>query len=296
MRQSTAPRRLRWPALLAVAALLAACLGGLTLVRVATAQTPPAPTEPPATSEPNPTSAPQSTAVPTSQNEDDEEEPPPAPPVVTVDVGTVAPEATRTRRPTRTPATTATTTPTPVVAGALRLTLSALPAEGPDGQMALRVLLANRDLLPAVDTTLEIRFPDSLELADPRADMGQVLPGSAVLHWYIPQLEPGAAAELLLPLASGPTTPSEATVCVLLLSAASPLEHCAALQLTAGPGAPTSGPAATEAAPLESEPLSPEPAPASALPWGWGLLLAGLGALGIWLGLRLRGGRPEDEA
>ena len=41
--------------------------------------------------------------------------------------------------------------------------------------------------------------------------------------------------------------------------------------------------------------FNPESAAAPALPWGWGLLLAGLGALGVWLGLRLRGGQSDED-
>lgn len=281
------------PMVLAVAALLALGLVGTLRVGLSTAQSPPAPTEPPATSAPDPTSAASATSVPAPRDDDDEEEPPP--PATAVEELTVAPDATRTRRPTRTPATTPTPSATPVVAGALRLTLSTLPAAGVDGQPALRVTLANRDAVPAIDATLEIRLPERVEVGEPRTDMGQALPGAGLLHWYIPRLEPGAGAELTLPFAPGSAQGQDLTVCVLLLSAASPLEHCAALRLAAGTSVTAAVATATVELPEDSALASAEPVPAPAPPWGWALLLAGLGALGLWLGLRRRGASPKDS-
>jgi hypothetical protein len=217
-----------------------------------------------------------------------ENEPPPAPPT---EVPSLTPFATHTRRPTRTPRTTATPTITPVVVGALRVTLAQEPAVAvPGGGVTLRLAVLNRDLAPAGDVTLEVTLPPELAPGSARTATGQVVTAGSAVRWYIPRLEAGAAALLELPASVRSAAGADSRVCVLLLSAASPLEHCIALRaepapptLAAGPGLGDVGATgASDSAPGTAARTGPPPELA------WGVLLAGLAALGAWLGLRLR--------
>ncbi len=283
---SLRPRPVWW---LGGALCLLACVA-LARSEPAAAQTAPPPTVE-ATAVPPPTDVPAlpPTAAPPPGDDDEDDEPPP--PAPSAEVPTATAPVTRTRRPTRTPRTTATHTATPVVAGALRLTLAQEPVlAAPGGGLTLRVLLTNRDLNPAVDVTVEVTLADELVPGPARTAVGQALAAEGAVRWYIPRLESGATALLELPAVVAAAAGPESRVCVLLLSAASPLEHCIVLRAepatpslarAPAPGDSESGASSGEAVPAPDRGgLPPELA--------WAVLLAGLVALGAWLGLRLR--------
>lgn len=257
------------------------------------------PPEPPTEAPPVPTEAPPApTAVPTAaparpaEREEDEEEPPP-PAQGAAETPTAAP-ATRTRRPTRTPRTTPTLTPVPFEVGALRLTLAAEPGAGQSGQdVVLQVALANRAAVPALGSTLEISLPDGLTLQRVEAVSGQTLQDGPLVRWYVPRLDPEAETSLRLTGLPAQAGERSLRLCVLLLSAGSPVEHCGLFRL-GGLGGERSAPP-TE--PLDVPTMAP---PGGAVPdelWprvaGWGLLALGLGVLGIWLGVQARGARAS---
>lgn len=291
-------------------AALAVCLLGLCLCagslapRSARAQTDPPPPPatdvppPPATDVPPPVppTAPPPTARPPEDRDDDDDEPDqPAPSPLPADpgAGTVALPA-RTPRPTRTPRTTVTPTPTPFVAGALRLTLAA--EAGAESAVTFRVGLINQGESPATDLTIDITLPPGLILDPIAGDPGQTARAGDLVRWYLPRLEPGAEAALRLSGLMALAGAGQVELCATLISAGSPLEHCARFDLAAAEadgGSGQTAPAAPESALPTAEPagtvLSELP---SAIASGWTLILLGVAALGVWLGLQRRGGRP----
>jgi hypothetical protein len=313
------PRRLLLGRAGAGLAGLAAAAGLLAaLVPRAAAQAPPLPTSPPATdvpatsppaTQPPPTAPPATapppappTAPPARPPADDDDEPGPAaatagPALIQGSLAT--PSVTRTRRPTRTPRTSPTPTATAAVAGSLRLTVFPLSL-GPEGA-AFRVAVENRDVVAADGVTLAITLPAGRGPGEPVAQSGQAFLDGPTAYWYLPHLEPAAGSELRVPLGVVPGPGETVRVCVGLLSAASPLEHCTAL---GGPGAAVAAPALVlgGAGALGPEdgatvPDAPPAGPAVLPPvLGWGLVLLGLGVLGAWLGLRLRPPAPASGA
>lgn len=277
--------------MLALAAVLR-----ITAPEPAHAQYPPPNTSEPPTSAPA-TDPPPTTAPPPTQRRRDEEEPV-APAPVTAVPSPDAPEATRTRRPTRTPRTTATPIPTPAVAAALRLTLAQdAPAAGGKTVRWL-IQLTNQGLTPAQDVTLELTLPAAVALANTRSTAGQTIREAGVVRWYVPLLEPGATVDLMLDGTLAQALDADSRLCALLLSDSSPLEHCFALRLATAAAEVDTSPRFPGSAPT---PLSPEPAPAVTRPdpglAGWGLVLVGLAVLGGWIGLRLASPRrPADGA
>jgi hypothetical protein len=190
-----------------------------------------------------------------------------------------------------------------VVAGFLRLTLA------PDPGGAL-VTLENRDLRSAQGLTLEVLPPPGRRALGGEAEAGQVFDAAGLVRWYVPELAPGAALRLTVALAAEPGRGPGGRWCALLLSAPSPLESCA--ELGGGAGSPTVPVPLAEGEPTAAPDVAPDAAPIAA-PTGestaapgagsalgewasWALVLAGLGLLGAWLGLRRRGPAPAPPA
>jgi hypothetical protein len=264
---------------------------------------PPPPTDvpQPATDVPQPeppTPPPEPTARPPEDDEDDEDDdedqPAPPPPATEAGAANSAPPL-RTLRPTRTPRTTATLTPTPFVAGALRLTLAA--ETGAETAAEFRVSVINQGEDPALDVTLDIAIPPGLIL-DPITDpSGQTARAGDLVRWYIPRLEPGAETTLRLGGVMAQLGGGGTELCATLLSAGAPLEHCARFDLAAG----AADALARDLPPAAAQTTLPTAVPAGtvvselpgALRSGWTLIIVGLAALGVWLGLQWRGGRAR---
>lgn len=294
---------MRW--LLAAAPIAGALLAALTVVpgraRPALAQmipstlqtipvdTPVPPTEPPTQAPTAPPAEP--TRVPESQEDregGDRSGPPPTPVVEPTIEGL---EPTRTRRPTRTPRTTATASPTPLVAGGLRLAVASEPRLLAAGQRAsLRISLANLTTQRVVDLTLQIRLPESVLVDEIDAGPGLISRAGGLVRWYLPGLDAGAAEALVMSGLVARAPAEGISVCALLLSNGSPAELCAVIGSTSaadGTRAPTEMPAAPVEAPIEA---TGDAVDRGTL--GLGVLLLGLGALGVALGLR----RPPPRA
>lgn len=218
---------------------------------------------------------------------------------------TQAPTPTGTRRPTRTPQASATPTTTPLPAGALRMVLALDPAprEAEIASVSVgdafeaRVRLSNIDTRPAHDLTLEITLPEALLADDARTARGEINRTDDVIRWFLPILEPASEVSLSVYGVAG----SEAAglrgqpMCVLLLSRGAPIEHC--LEIRVGPGGSFPGgeggpdqgafiPLPTAATGLG---LADVLAEAPSVLAGWGLLALGLGVLGLWAGISMRG-------
>lgn len=250
-----------------------------------TAAPPPAPTEPP--------------APPAARDDDDDDDAPaPPPPTETPVPGVV----TRTPRPTRTPRTTPTVAPTPMSVGVLRMTIETAPRADPDDPRATVVVtLANRGVDPALGITLDIDTAAGFLLDRADAAAGQTARAGALVRWYLPQIDPGAAPVLRLTGTPAEVGGQPAVVCATLISAGSPIEHCAPVQAPAE-DAGTRARAPSAATLPTAEPAGTLAAEApGALRSGWTLFVLGLLALGVWGGLqwRSRGGagprRIEDR-
>ncbi len=227
------------------------------------------------------------------------------PPEGEATIETPAPTPTGTRRPTRTPRATMTPTATPLPAGALRLVLALDPASPGDVAAPISVgepfrasvRLFNVDSLPALDLMLEIVLPAALLADDVRAARGEITRDEDVVRWYLPALEPASEVTLKVVGVAG----SEAgglrgqPLCVLLLSRAAPIEHCLEIRVAPQqtlPGAPAASgeidflalPTAETGVGL-SDVLAETPRVLA----GWGLLALGLGVLGLWAGVSMRG-------
>jgi hypothetical protein len=267
---------------------------------------PPAASEVPATSSAPaataPSAATQDPATPrapsASEDEDDEDAPPAAP---QQPVGPT-PEArpTRTRRPTRTPRTTPTVSPTPPVAGGLRLSLSAEPAVPVLRERASFLLeLRNQSQVDLTDLTVELVVPDVLLDYRVEARVGETARAGALVRWYLPSLPRDSATTLRISGSVARSGSGRTQLCALLLSAGAPLEHCASFEVLSsrvqpGVGASASPPSSNlPTAEPQRSPLEEAP---GALASGWTLLLLGLGILGAWLGLQLRGRREPRAA
>ena len=253
---------------------------------------PPAPTSPPpATAAAGETPAPAPSNRPAPAPSDDEDSPPPAAPLVPVATPELLP--TRTRRPTRTPRTTPTISPTPPVAGGLRLTLLAEPAQPLLRQrVSFVVELRNQSGQDLRELTLDISVPDVLLDFGVETRVGETARAGQLLRWYLPELPRDTGTSLRLSGMVARSGGGRTQLCVLLLSAGAPLEHCSAFEVLSAPAA----------APDADRSPSPDPGglptaePAGslleeggpALASGWGLLLLGLLILGAWLGLQLR--------
>lgn len=213
---------------------------------------------------------------------------------------TIAAPATRTPRPTRTPRVTPTGAPTPWTAGALKMTLAAeppLPVAGQAVRYELRLANAG-EALSAL--TIDLVLPADFRLERLDDPFGQSAQAADLVRWFVPRLEPDAEAVLGLSGLVDPAAAGPQTLCALLLSAGAPAEHCARFGLAQagaeGPEAGTPGSSAEAAWP------SPTPVPAATvwrdLSGGTGasglLLILGLGAFGVWLGLQRRSARGPE--
>ena len=182
------------------------------------------------------------------------------------------------------------------MAAALRITLEQESPPAVGQVVRWMVSLTNQGLTPALDVTLEVTLPAAMALSEAQSAVGQTITGGGTVRWYLPRLEPGATAELLLGGQLTQIPSPDSRLCALLLSDASPLEHCYTLRLAPSAGTlATSQPLPASAAsdlapPAPSTPASPVPGLA-----GWGLVIAGLAVLGAWLGLRLAGDRRPKE-
>lgn len=227
------------------------------------------------------------------------------PPEGATEEATALPTPTGTRRPTRTPRATTTPTTTPLPAGALRLVLALDPAQPGDADAPIAVgepfrasvRLLNVDSLPANDLTLEIMLPRALLADDVRSARGEITRDENLVRWYLPLLEPSSEVTLNVVGVAG----SEAgglrgqPMCVLLLSRAAPIEHC--LEIRVAPSQVLPGEAGGEggiefiALPTAATGvgLGDVLAETPRVLAGWGLLALGLGVLGLWAGVSMRG-------
>ncbi len=244
-----------------------------------------------------PTSPPQATLpVPPTSAVPSEEQASAVPATVVPSVGAISP--TRTRRPTRTPKTTATLTPMPLVAGAMRITLAAVPAQPVLGESAsFSVELANRGQGAVNDVTLDVTLPSDIVLERVEAVTGQTTQLDSLVRWHVERLASGGQSTLRLHCNVPPMASRELELCVILLSSGAPLEHCVVFE-TAG------GSVTQEAGAGFAEPALPTAEIAGAVilesgtggVLGWFMLLAGLVVLAAWIGLRLVAGRePAAE-
>lgn len=210
---------------------------------------------------------------------------------------TAAPPATRTPRPTRTPRVTPTGVPTPWTVGALKMTLAAeppLPVAGQAVRYELRLANAGE---PVSALTVDLVLPAGFRLEQLDDPFGQSARAADLVRWFVPRLEPDAEAVLGLSGLVDPAAAEPQILCALLLSAGAPAEHCARFGLApAGSQGPAAG---APVASAEAAWPSPTPAPAATL-WrdlsgGTGasglLVILGLAAFGVWLGLQRRSAR-----
>lgn len=203
-----------------------------------------------------------------------------------------------TRRPTRTPRTTATLTPTPLVAGALRVTVSAEPGRPVAGEdVTFTVELANRGRGSVLDVTLDVSAPGEVVLSEVEALVGQTTELDSLVRWHIPRLPSGGETPLLLTGRVRPVVGSHLELCVMVLSEGAPLEHCAAFETVQGAATPAAddpaeGPAYPTAAVVELFGMET----GTGLRPGWLLFFLGLCGLGLWVGLQVRGTRTGEGA
>ena len=261
---------------------------------------PPAPTSPPAATDAPvaPTSPP---VRPPADDDDDDDPAPPAP--SDLEQPTLAPgRPSRTPRPTRTPRTTPTSSPTPATTGGLRMTLVSLPA-----RLVLResasflVEVINQSANDAVGITLDIAAPDVLIDYRVESRAGETSRAGPLVRWYIPELASGARTSLRLSGNVARAGSDRTAICVTMLSAAAPLEHCGAFEVlrtrpegeateSESPAFPLGDPPPAEIASNPIEDLF------QAIPPGAWLLVLGVLALGAWWGGQLRAkAEPNDQ-
>jgi hypothetical protein len=149
--------------------------------------------------------------------------------------------------------------------------------------------LENRGALPIAGVTLLLNFPDGVQLNDVTPEPGYVAAAGNQLRWSIGTLAPGGAGLLTVDALVGAGPSREIDICATLLSQGAPLEHCIGLFVSAlGRGQPTVN------ADLEALYATPGPAGGvfaerdSADFLRWGLLIAGMVILGVWLGAAVR--------
>lgn len=242
-----------------------------------------------------PTLAPSST--PTRR---EEEAPAPQP---TEPLWTLGPP-TRTRRPTRTPRWPGTAEPTALAMGAMRLEVALDPPAPEPGQL-FRVLvdMANRAPLPLEQLTLDVAVSSQVRLERASASLGDAVVVDAITRWYVPLLPAAGRGRLTLEAVVMPAAARQVEVCVLVLSAGAPLEHCSVFGLGVG-SAPDRSVGPTGQAVLEEGNALPTAVPAGILAdvgggpvlFGWLLVLVGLVGIGVWAGMQWRGRSSDGVA
>jgi hypothetical protein len=115
------------------------------------------------------------------------------------------------------------------------------------------------------------------------------------VRWYVPDLAAGDTATLRMTGVLSQAPPAGINLCATLLSAGAPLEQCARFDVASAPDTGLDGDAdvATEPPPRATVQPTSTGLPIAVSPtlFGWSVLIAGLGVLGLWLGLVLRGRR-----
>jgi hypothetical protein len=153
--------------------------------------------------------------------------------------------------------------------------------------VTLRIVIANRMARPAGNVTLQAVVPDDVLVDRHSARLGHSSRDGNVIRWFVPTLPEGEEAELLLYGALGLSRPGGVSLCVTVLSAGAPVEHCVQFQTSVPVGVPdpataTPAPEAFDAAPVE------ERFEVSRTVIGWALVIVGMIAVGLMLGDRLR--------
>jgi len=222
------------------------------------------------------------------------QDPPPEPqPSPTIDVS-----PTPTRRPTRTPRATPLPTNTPLPSGGLRVAVGSDPAAPAVGD-AVQWVVTIENLAPGSsgELLLDVALPGVLVAERIDVTVGETAREGRAVRWYVPNLGPGATAELRAGGVAGRVTARQEPDrgCVQLLSRGAPVDFCSRFDVLEV-GAQADEPAAAEPPALPTAPtgiglVDAVPSPRTSL--GLSTLVIGLGVLGAWIGTALRGARTR---
>jgi hypothetical protein len=175
------------------------------------------------------------------------------------------------------------------------VTLVSLPA-----RLVLRegasflVEVINQNATDALGITLDVSVPDVLIDYRVETRVGETSRAGPLVRWFIPELAAGARTSLRLSGNVARAGTDRTALCVTLLSAAAPLEHCGAFEVLrtrpAGESAESDAPELPLGDPAPAEIASNPIADLfGAIPPGGWLLMLGVLVLGAWWGGQLRG-------
>jgi hypothetical protein len=146
------------------------------------------------------------------------------------------------------------------------------------------------------DVTLDVEVPDGTAIENIDAGLGNTTQVDSLVRWHVPRLAAGGQATLKLRGLVAPLVASKIELCVMLLSAGAPLEHCAAYETVTGPATPEdSEDSGAPLLPTAERSAAPNLGLDSGLGLGWLLLLLGAVGIGVWLALQRRGARRNES-